>query len=191
MLFLTYDIIQVACFYPRQRVWARLRVACVHSSTLYSYVQNTPDSWERSKECWRKCCWGYVPYTRSIFGVLYSRYCEYSKSFEVLYYYLRYYYCVCVRARIISGLGTFAVVDTPCCASSILGFCTAGTASTSLAAFSPLVVFVLLLRVVVLATPKYPQYAQSVHLENKVSLDRLCTVSTSSQAHCSAQISPR
>ena len=63
-----------------------------------------------------------------------------------------------VGARTISGFATFAVVDTPCCASSISGFCTAGTTSTSLAVLRPLVVFVLLLRV--LAVPKYPQYAQ-------------------------------
>ena len=64
-------------------------------------------------------------------------------------------------------------MDTPCCAWSISGFCTAGTASTvnNLAVFRPLVEFVLLLRV--LAVPKYPQYAQY-----EVYFDRLCTVST-------------
>ena len=63
------------------------------------------------------------------------------------------------RARTNSGFATTsAVVDTPCCASSISVSCTAGTASTSLAVLHPLVVSVLLLRV--LAAPKHPQYTQ-------------------------------
>ena len=32
-------IIQVVCFYPRQRAWARLRVVCVSISTFHSYSQ--------------------------------------------------------------------------------------------------------------------------------------------------------
>ena len=58
--------------------------------------------------------------------------CEYSQYFEVLFtYYCRYYAPDTFGLALISAFATAAAaLVTPCRASSVSGFCTAGTAST-------------------------------------------------------------
>ena len=93
------------CFYARQRVRARLRLTCVHTSTFHSYYQylRAKQSTFEKMLLYSRYLLHSSTYRSSILGVLYSRHCEYSQYFVLLHYYFRYY-CVYFRARTSSGL---------------------------------------------------------------------------------------
>ena len=111
-------IIQVVCYTQGHGVWARLRVACVQTSTFHRCSQyiGVKQSMFEKHTVGTSC-------SRSI-SALHCRYCECSKYFEVLYYLLRILPC-----SQYFGFPTCTPVDTPC-VSSISGFCIVGVAST-------------------------------------------------------------
>ena len=149
----TYDTIHVVCSYARPRSSDALTCR-VHSylnlSKLLPILRTKARYARDNTAVISTSC------SRSISGLLPQILCSRSiLRFRTILSILRSRY---FRARTNSEFATSAALVTPCCVSSISGFCTAGTASTSLAVFRPLVMFVLLLRVV--AVPKYSQYAQ-------------------------------
>ena len=95
-----------------RRLWARVRMAWVLTSTFH----RCPQYLGEKQSMFDKNTVG-ISCTRRISG-LYCRYCEYLQYFGVLYYLLRILPC--------SNMSGFATVDAPC-ASSISGFCPAGT----------------------------------------------------------------